>query len=94
MIRDRIVVGIRDSTQFLRLQLNEKLTLDDTVTQAREAELIKEQQPLLRGEQKATNSTASVSTEQKRKGQDHVPRTKNGPGFKRATWGQAMHEVG
>ena len=89
MICNRILVEIRYSTLSLRLQLNEKLTLDDTVTQAREAELIKEQQPL-RGEQKeATNSTASVSTEQKRRRQDHGPRMKKGPGCKRATRGQA-----
>ena len=64
MIRDRIVVGVRDSTLSLKLQLKETLTLDEAVTQAREAEMIKKQQPLVRGGQK--EGTASVSAIQKR----------------------------
>ena len=47
-------------------QLKESLTLEEDVTQAREAEMIKQQQPLVRGEQK--ESTASVSAVQKKGG--------------------------
>ena len=60
MIRDRIVVGLRDSNLSLNLQLDEKLDLHKAITQVHEAETIKQQQPALRAAQKET--TASVST--------------------------------
>ena len=67
MIRDRIVVGIRDATLSFKLQLDEKLTLEKAITQVREAEAIKKQQPLLRGErQEKTEATATVSSVQKK----------------------------
>ena len=49
MIRDRIVVGIRNSSLSEKLQLDVGLTLDKAITQVRQAEAIKQQQPLLRG---------------------------------------------
>ena len=64
MIRDRIVVGLRDSNLSLKLQLDEKLDLQKAITQVREAETIKQQQPTLRGAQKET--TANVSNLHKR----------------------------
>ena len=54
MIRDRIVVGLRDSNLSLKLQLDEKLDLQKAITQVREAETIKQQQLTLRGAQKET----------------------------------------
>ena len=50
MIRDRIVVGIRDSSIAVKLQLDAELTLSKAVTLVRQAEAVKQQQPLLRGE--------------------------------------------
>nr|XP_054591370.1 uncharacterized protein LOC129155169 [Nothobranchius furzeri] len=49
MIRDCIVVGIRDSRLSERLQLDPHLTLAKTITQVRQQEEIKKQQQLLRG---------------------------------------------
>ncbi|KAL7374026.1 hypothetical protein ABVT39_020482 [Epinephelus coioides] len=49
MIRDRIVVGIRDSRLSERLQLDPDLTLAKTITQVRQQEEIKKQQQLLQG---------------------------------------------
>ncbi len=49
MIRDRLVVGIRDARLSEKLQLDSELTLEKAVTQVRQAEAIKLQQPLLRG---------------------------------------------
>ena len=49
MIRDRIVVGIRDARLSERLQLDHKLTLDDAVTAVRQSEQVKQQQTVLRG---------------------------------------------
>ena len=67
MIRDRIVVGIRDATLSFKLQLDDKLTLEKAITQVCEAETIKKQQPLLRGErQEKTEATATVSSVQKK----------------------------
>ena len=47
MIRDRIVVGIRNSTLSEKLQLDPRLTLDTCITQVRQSEAVKQQQPLL-----------------------------------------------
>ena len=49
MIRDRIVVGIRNRGQSEKLQLDSKLTLESAVTQVRQAEAVKLQQSVLRG---------------------------------------------
>ena len=49
MIRDRIVVGIRDSALAIKLQLDSTLTLSKAVAAVRQAEAVKQQQPLLRG---------------------------------------------
>ena len=46
MIRDRIVVGLRDAHLSEKLQLEADLTLDKAVTQARQAEAVKQQQSL------------------------------------------------
>ena len=54
MIRDRIVVGISNTKLSEKLQLDTDLTLEKAVTQARQAEVVKRQQPLVRGEQGAT----------------------------------------
>ena len=50
LIRDRIMVGIRDANLSKKLQLDSSLTLSKAVQQARKAEAIKQQQFLLRGE--------------------------------------------
>ena len=49
MIRDRIVVGIRDKALSERLQLDIKLTLESAKTSVRQREAIHEQQQLLKG---------------------------------------------
>ena len=49
MIRDRLVVGIRDSKLSENLQLDGELTLEKAIAHARQKETVKQQQPLLRG---------------------------------------------
>ena len=49
MIRDWIVVGLRDAVLSERLQSNSELTLDKAITMARQTEAVKEQQPVVRG---------------------------------------------
>ena len=50
MIRDRLVVGLLSASLSEKLQLDPALTLEKAITQARQAEAIKLQQPLIRGE--------------------------------------------
>ena len=50
MIRDRIVVGLRDAALSERLQTDSELTLDKAITMVRQTEAVKEQQPVVRGE--------------------------------------------
>ena len=63
MIRDRIVVGIRDIKLSERLQLDPKLTLEIAVTFARQAESVHQQQSLLRGEE--TKQSPSIGSERR-----------------------------
>ena len=55
MIRDRIVVGLRDARLSEKLQLDPELTLEKAVIQVRQAEAVKQQQLLVCG---ATAQTA------------------------------------
>ena len=67
MIRDRIVIGIRDIKLSERLQLDPKLTLEIAVTSARQAESVHQQQSLLRGEEmKQSPSIGSVRAKRRR----------------------------
>ena len=50
MIRDRLVVGIRDSALSERLQLDAELTLEKAKKAIRQHEAVKEQQSILRGQ--------------------------------------------
>ena len=50
MIRDRLVVGLRDAKLSEKLQLDAELMLDKAVTQVRQAEAVKRQQTVLRSE--------------------------------------------
>ena len=52
MIRDRIVVGIRDQSLSERLQLDARLTLESAKTLVRQREAVREQQSLLRNSPK------------------------------------------
>ena len=49
MIRDRLVVGLRDAKLSEKLQLDPDLTLETAITKTRQSEAVHKQQPLLRG---------------------------------------------
>ena len=53
MIRDRLVVGIRDTGLSERLQMDEQLTLDKAKKLVRQREAVKEQQSLLQKDESA-----------------------------------------
>ena len=59
MIRDRIVVGIRDGRLAEKLQLNATLTLEKAVTEARQSEAVKKQQSTVR--ERGAGQPAGVS---------------------------------
>ena len=50
LVCDRIVVGIKDREVSEKLQMKEKLTLNDAMTIAIQSEAVKTQQPVVRGE--------------------------------------------
>jgi len=60
LIRDRLVVGIKDVKLSEKLQLDPELTLEKAITQSRQAETIKQQQPLLRGGQINESPIAAI----------------------------------
>ena len=55
LIRDRMVVGLRDAALSEKLQMDPDLTLEKAVTIARQKEAVKKQQPLIRGDSRETN---------------------------------------
>lgn len=81
MIRDRLVVGLRDAKLSEKLQLDSELTLDKAITQARQTEAVHQQQPLLRGEGAEKNVPVGAvhkrtSTPQRKSG--YRPRPQSG----------------
>ena len=94
MIHDRIVAAVRDSTLSLKLQLKDKLTLEEAVMYAREAEMIKKQQPLVRDDQKESARVGVVNKRGGRQDDSRGPRTRKGPGAKQMTNGQACTRCG
>ena len=55
MIRDRVVVGIRDSSLSEKLQLDADFTLTTAVVKGHQAEVVRKWHPLLHGETSATS---------------------------------------
>ena len=55
MIRDRLVVGLRDANLSEKLQLDSELTLEKAIAMACQSESVKLQQATVRGEQKIVN---------------------------------------
>ena len=66
MIRDRLVVGLRDSKLSEKLQLDANLTLESAVSQARQNEAVKKQQTTIRASgERMTEMDAVKSSSQK-----------------------------
>ena len=55
MIRDRLVVGLRDANLSEKLHLDSELTLEKAIAIARQSESVKLQQATVRGEQNIVN---------------------------------------
>ncbi|CAC5425288.1 unnamed protein product [Mytilus coruscus] len=61
MIRDRIVVGIKDSNLSLKMQLHPELTLKKATDMARKSETVKKQQAIMRCDNPISNVDAVKS---------------------------------
>ena len=74
MLRDRIVVGIRDKALSERMQAEASLTLEKAKTMARQKEAIAEQSSQLRGD---GSKQSPIAVDQVRGGQPHPTRRGN-----------------
>ena len=82
LIRDRIVVGIRDASLSERLQIDPELTLEKAKTVVRQREAVREQQATLKGDRlEAPQLLEAVG----QKNQNSMKRQTNAPPQKRCT---------
>ncbi|XP_069125619.1 uncharacterized protein [Argopecten irradians] len=76
MIRDRIVVGVRDHKVSEKMQLDAKLTLEKAVIYARQSEAVRRQQAIVRGTENTSQETTE-NTVNRVKQKNVRPKTKN-----------------
>ena len=85
LIRDRIVVGIRDAQLSEKMQMEPELTLKRAVTLARQSECVKTQQPTVRGELSQESTIEAVKgTTLQPKAQNRIPHASTNPPSQRA----------
>ncbi|XP_054871220.1 uncharacterized protein K02A2.6-like [Amphiprion ocellaris] len=65
LIRDRLVVGLGDTSLAERLQMDKDLTLEKAINQARQSEVIKRQQTNIRGENKVEIDAVTMKFKKK-----------------------------
>ena len=71
MIRDRLVVGIRDSSLSEKLQLDSSLTLETAKKAIRQREAVHEQQKVLKGNDKSTADCNLDAMQHRQQGNRH-----------------------
>ena len=79
LIRDRLVVGIRDNLLSERLQMESKLTLDKAKRLIRQREAVKEQQEVLREPTKEDSSLNAIRKPPPRRKLPPLPLTSGRP---------------
>ena len=94
MIRDRLVVGIRNEKLSEKLQINASLTLESAVQQARQSESVKKQQAIIRASQIQGNIESLTATQVKARkkrtpGKPKQPSTCSGDGNKSGKSGKS-----
>ena len=82
LIRDRIVVGLSDRSLSERLQLEADLTLEKAMTQARQKELVHQQQGILRQKYDSTGSSVDQIKAKKSSGNTEFKNGQEGNKFK------------
>ena len=63
MIRDRIVAGVRDAHLSEKMQLDAELTLEKAVALARQTEVVRQQQIVVRGVTRDEGNVEAVKSE-------------------------------
>ena len=76
LIRDRIVIGVRDTKLSLKLQLEDALTLEKAISLARQNESLKQQQTVIRHEEPVSESVERVRTKQPKQRSREAPTAK------------------
>ena len=84
MIRDRIVVGVKDDALSLKMQLNETLTLKRATDMARQSESVKREQAQLRSGFDEDTSVSALHTKRKQHDQRGKQHARNQPNRQRA----------
>ena len=62
LIRDRLIVGLRDKRLSEQLQMDPELTLERAVTRVRQSDLVKKQQDMLKSNFKAESTGANMDS--------------------------------
>ena len=78
MIRDRIVVGVKDAILSEKMQLESTLTLEKAVKMARESESVKKQQEVIRSGQRSTSTEIDAIGAKFRAKSEKFPPKKSG----------------
>ena len=77
-IWDRIVVGIQDAALSEKLQLEADLSIESAIAKVRQSELIKQQQPTVRGDEQKVEAISNKDTHFRKCGNDPLKQiTKN-----------------
>ena len=74
LVRDRIVVGIKDGKLSEKLQLEAGLTLDSCITKVRQSESVRKQQGVVRGDRDDKIAIQAVKTHKQRKTTGSAPK--------------------
>ena len=67
MVKDRIVVGLRDRNLSERLQLEADLTLEKVITMACQSESVRKQQSVIRGDKSEIAMESSINVVNRQK---------------------------
>ena len=78
MIRDRIVVGIKDATLSEKMQLESTLTLEKAVKMARESESVKKQDVIRSGQQSMSTEIDEIGAKFRAKSEKFPPKKSGG----------------
>ena len=77
MVRDRIVVGLKDKSLSEKLQLEAELTLENAINQARQRELVRQQQGIIRQEGLGTSNVDKIKSFRPKPECKHTKSTQN-----------------
>ena len=92
MIRDRLVVGLKDARLSEKLQLDAELTLEKAITNVRQAEAVRQQQPVVRGDEGHGAAIGFVRKEDVRRKKGHHNKNTKGTSHQKYSAQQSPSE--